>query len=59
VAACLAKSTIKKGRGTVPVAELIEKLSPGSFLSVKPELLSTYEKENLEINERIIDDWVV
>tara|TARA_R110002111_G_scaffold256164_2_gene323161 strand:+ start:4836 stop:5372 length:537 start_codon:yes stop_codon:yes gene_type:complete len=57
VAACLAKSTIKKGRKTVSVSELTQKLNIGNFPSIKPELIATYEKENIQMNEKIIDNW--
>ena len=59
IAACLAKSTIKKGRKTVPVSELTQKLNIGNFPSIKPELIKTYEKENVQMNEKIIDNWEI
>ena len=57
IAACIAKSTIKKGRKTVPISELTLKLNIGSFPSIKPELIKTYEKENMEMSEKLIDNW--
>lgn len=59
IAACLAKSTIKKGRETVAVSELTQKLDIGCFPSIKPELIKAYEKENMEMNERLIDNWKI
>jgi acyl-CoA thioesterase FadM len=59
IAACIAKSTIKKGRNTVPVSELIEKLNIGAFPSIKPELIKIYENENVEMNEKLIDNWKI
>tara|TARA_R110000868_G_scaffold5985_1_gene34728 strand:- start:604 stop:1140 length:537 start_codon:yes stop_codon:yes gene_type:complete len=59
IAACLAKSTIKKGRETVSVSELTQKLNIGSFPSIKPELIKTHEKENVQMNEKIIDNWEI
>jgi len=59
IAACLAKSTIKKGRKTVAVSELIQKLNIGSFPSIKPELIKTYEKKNMEMNEKLIENWKI
>lgn len=59
IAACLAKSIIKKGRKTVPVSELTQKLNIGNFPSVKPKLIKTYEKENIEMNEKLIDNWEI
>jgi acyl-CoA thioesterase FadM len=59
IAACIAKSTIKKGRKTVPVSELTQKLNIGNFPSSKPELIKTYEKESIEMNEKLIDNWEI
>lgn len=59
IAACMAKSTIKKGRKTVPVSELIEKLNIGSFPSIKPVLVAAHEKESDAMNERLLDNWTV
>jgi len=59
IAACLAKSTIKKGRKTVPVSELTQKLNIGNFPSFKPELIKTYERENIQMNEKLVDNWEI
>lgn len=59
VAACIAKSTIKKGRETVPVSELTQKLNIGEFPSVKPKLIEIFEKESIELNKKLIDNWEV
>lgn len=57
IAACISKGTIKKGRKTVPVSELTQKLNISNFPSIKPELFKTYEKESIEMNEKLIDNW--
>ena len=57
IAACLAKSIVKKGGKTISVSELTEKLNIGDFPSYKSELIKASEKENTEMNERLIDNW--
>ena len=57
IAACLVKSTIKKGRETVPVSELMKALNIENYPNEKYELIKTYELENLQMNEKIVDGW--
>lgn len=59
IAVCIAKSIVKKGRETVPVSELVEKLNIGDFPSIKPELIKVHEKEVIEMNQKLIDNWEV
>jgi len=57
VAACLVKSTIKKGRETVPVSELMKALNIENYPTEKFNLIKTYELENLQMNEKLVDNW--
>ena len=59
IATCIVKSTVKKDRKTVPVSELTQKLNVGSFPSIKSELIETYEKQNIQMNKKIIDNWEI
>ncbi len=55
VAACLVKSTIKKGRETVPTSEIITALQFKEIPSKKYKLIETFELENEQMNNRISD----
>ena len=57
VATCLVKSTIKKGRETVPASEIIKLLDIKNVPSAKYDLIKTYELENIQMNERLVDNW--
>lgn len=59
IATCVAKSTIKKGRESVPVSELIQKLNIGNFPSEKHEYIKSHEKENEQIKQSLVDHWDV
>ena len=57
VAACLVKSTIKKGRDTVPTTEIMTALNIDDFPTKKYDLIETVELEHLQMNERLVDNW--
>lgn len=57
VAACLVKSTIKKGRETVPTSEIIKALNINKVPRIKSKLIESYEIENEQMNNKIIDQW--
>lgn len=57
VAACLVKSTIKKGRETVPTSEIIKALSINKVPGTKSKLIEYYEIENEQMNNKLIDQW--
>lgn len=57
VATCLVKSTIKKGRETVPASEIIKLLDIKNVPSAKYDLIKTYELENIQMNERLVHNW--
>ena len=57
VATCLVKSTIKKERKTVPASEIIKLLDIKNVPSAKYDLIKTYELENIQMNERLVDNW--
>lgn len=56
-AACLVKSAIKKGRETVPTSEIIKALNINKVPRVKSKLIESYEIENEQMNNKIIDQW--
>lgn len=55
IAACLVKSTIKKGRETVPTAEIITELQFKEVPNKKYKLIKIFELENEQMNKRISD----
>ena len=57
VAACIVKSTIKKGRETVPTSEIMKELQIENLPTFKYDLIETFEKENMQMNERLADNW--
>lgn len=57
VAACLVKSTIKKGRETIPTSEIVKELKIEKMPSLKYDLMKTYELENAQMNEKIVENW--
>ena len=57
IAACLVKSTIKKGRETVPTSEIIKALNIKEISKVKYQLIETYELVNEQMNERLNTSW--
>lgn len=58
VAACLVKSTIKKGRETVPTSEIIDALDIKEIPKAKYQLIETYELVNEQMNERLNKSWI-
>lgn len=57
VAVSLVKSTIKKGRETVPTSEIMKLLGIKNVPSTKYDLIKTYELENAQMSERLVDNW--
>lgn len=57
VAGCLVKSTIKKGRETVPTSEIIKALNISKVPSTKSKLIESFEIENEQMNKKLIDQW--
>jgi acyl-CoA thioesterase FadM len=57
IAACLIKSTIKKGRKTVPTLEIINALGINTVPRTKSKLIESYELENEQMNNKLIDQW--
>jgi len=57
IAVCIVKSTIKKGRETVPSSELMKALNIKNYPNKKYDLIKTYELENLQMNQKIADNW--
>ncbi len=57
IAVSLAKNTIKKGRETVPTAEIMKALNIQKVPAEKHELIKTHELENAQMNELFIDKW--
>ncbi len=55
IAACLVKSTIKKGKETVPTSEIITALHFKEVPAKKYNLIETFELENEQMNKRISD----
>ena len=57
IAACLVKNIIKKGRETVPTTDIMKALHIEHLPSIKYDLIKTFELENVQMNEKIIDQW--
>jgi len=57
VAACIVKSTIKNGRETIPPTVLLKLLNIEKYPTEKSDLIETYELENMQMNEKFIDNW--
>lgn len=57
VAACIVKSTIKKGRETIPTSEIMRLLNIENLPRHKYDLIKTYELENILMNEKLVDHW--
>lgn len=57
VATCLVKSTIKKGRETIPTSEIIDLLKIKNVPTKKYDLINTYELENAQMSSRLVDNW--
>lgn len=57
VAVCLVKSKIKRGKETVPTAEIITALKMKNVPNIKSELIEAYEIENEQMNKLLIDQW--
>lgn len=57
IAACLVKSTIKNGRETVATSEIMKALNIDNVPSLKYDLIKTYELENEQMNEKLVDMW--
>lgn len=57
VAACIVKNTIKKGRDTIPTSEIMKALNIDNVPTFKYDLMKTYELENNQMSERLVDNW--
>jgi len=57
VAACIVKNTIKKGRETIPTSEIMKALQIEEVPRFKYDLMKTYELENAQMNEKLVDNW--
>lgn len=57
VAACIVKNTIKKGRETIPTSEIMKKLKIEKVPTYKYDLMKTYELENAQMNEKLVENW--
>ncbi len=57
VAGCLVKSTIKRGRETVPTTEIIKALNITKVPRIKSKLIESYEIENEQMNNKLIGQW--
>lgn len=57
VAACIVKNTIKKGRETIHTSKIMEALTIKNVPSQKYDLIKTYEQENVQMNEKLVDSW--
>jgi acyl-CoA thioesterase FadM len=57
ISACLVKSTIKKGRETVPTSEILKILGIHEVPKDKSKLIDCYELENEQMNYNLIDQW--
>ena len=57
IAAGLVKSTIKKGRKTVPTSEILNMLNVKEVPRKKSKLIEVYEMENDQFNIELIDKW--
>jgi len=57
IAGCLVKSTIKRGRKSVPTSEIIKALNISKMPRTKSKLIESYEIENEQMNIKLIDQW--
>lgn len=57
IAACIVKNTIKKGRETIPTSEIMNILNIDNVPRDKYDLIKTYELENIQMNEKLVDNW--
>jgi acyl-CoA thioesterase FadM len=57
IAACIIKGTIKKGMETIHTSELIKALHIDNLPANKYDLMKTYELENAQMNEKLVDNW--
>ncbi|WP_406682795.1 thioesterase family protein [Seonamhaeicola sp. MEBiC1930] len=57
VAACIVKNTIKKGRTTIPTSKIMNELNIEKVPTYKYDLMETYEQENAQMNEKLVDNW--
>ncbi|WP_299224428.1 acyl-CoA thioesterase [uncultured Psychroserpens sp.] len=57
IAACIVKNTIKKGRATIPTSEIMKALNIKKVPTIKYDLIATYETENIQMNEKLVDHW--
>ena len=57
VAACIVKNTIKKGRETIPTSEIMKELKIDKLPTLKHDLMKTYELENAQMKEKLVDNW--
>lgn len=59
IVACLVKSTIKKGRETIPTSEVVEALQIDQVPNMKYELIDTFQLENTQMDERLDKQWEI
>lgn len=57
IVACIIKGTIKKGRETIHTSEFMKALHIDSLPDYKYDLVKTYELENAQMNEKLVDNW--
>jgi len=57
IAACIIKNTIKKGRETIATSQVMKALNINDVPTFKYDLMKTYEKENAQMNEKLVDNW--
>lgn len=57
IAACIVKNTIKKGRETIPTSKIMKALKIEKVPTFKYDLIKTYELENIQMNEKLVDKW--
>lgn len=57
IATCLVKNTIKKGRETIPTQEIMKALNIKSVPRDKYDLIETYEQENDQMKEKLVEHW--
>ena len=57
ISACIVKNTIKKGRETIPTSEIMKELQIEKVPTFKYNLMKTYELENAQMNEKLVDKW--
>ncbi len=59
IASCLVKSTIKKGRNTVPTEEIIKALQIVDLPRKKSELIENCEQVHGQMKAKLIDHWKI